>query len=198
MRGNLFGILFRVFVFFFVVLGGATLVFADTNGVWHHASDVRGGVLGGDESFPGFILNSTLSLKDSGKITDVPTPINGSDAVNKAYVDVQLGGGSCSKEVCTWARGRVCPPSWMKLDSGELLSDGFRLDPNFNSSDDDKMGSFCCRSFSSFPAGGEVCGLGKDICIVGNFYNSTSNSTHYNWYCSGVNGGNDTMCSKLK
>ncbi len=262
-RRNLFGIFISIFVIFFVFTGMEVPVFADTNSVWHHASDIRGGVLGSDEGFPNFILNSTLSLGDSGKITDVPTPINGSDAVNKDYVDaqvgrvcdegvctwtrsifcpsnwtkigsgeydiygfrldlnfnssnndkmgsfccrnfasfppnVQFGGSICSNEFCTWARGRVCPSNWMKLDSGELLSDGFRLDPNFNSSDDNKMGSFCCRISSSFPDDSEVCGSGKDICIVGNVYNSSSNSTHHIWYCSGVNGGNDTMCSKLK
>ena len=94
-RKNSFGILIGVFAFLFVVTGGGrgSLVFADTNGVWHHASDVRGGVLGSDEGFPTFILNSTLSLdanaffKNSGDVNTIIRIDSGSSSSFYSSID---------------------------------------------------------------------------------------------------------------
>ena len=64
-KKNSFEIFIGIFTLLFIVIGSAVLVFADTNGVWHYASDIRGGVLGSDEGFPSFTLNSTLNLGDN-------------------------------------------------------------------------------------------------------------------------------------
>ena len=92
-KKNSFGILIGVFAFLFVIIGGASFVFADTNGVWHHASDVRGGILGSDEGFPTFILNSTLSLdenaffKNSGDVNTIIRIDSGSSSSFYSSID---------------------------------------------------------------------------------------------------------------
>ena len=50
----------------FCLLSSLTLVFADTNGVWHNVADIGtlegGSVFGSDEGYPSYIFNSVVNF----------------------------------------------------------------------------------------------------------------------------------------
>jgi len=68
---NFFSNILILFILFF---GGA--IYADTNGIWSFASDVRGGTFGSDEGTPVFSFMNKLGIGTTTPTTDLD--VNGS------------------------------------------------------------------------------------------------------------------------
>ena len=47
------------------------LVWADSNGVWHRAEDVRAGVFGGDEGAGTYIFNNNLIINQELRVKEI-------------------------------------------------------------------------------------------------------------------------------
>ncbi len=52
-------------IFLLLVLVFGSIAWADTNGVWTSAEDIRAGIFGGDEGGGDFVFNTTVHLNDS-------------------------------------------------------------------------------------------------------------------------------------
>jgi len=52
-----------------ILLGG--LIWADTNGVWHNAEDIKAGVFGDDEENGDFIFNNNLIINQNLKVNKI-------------------------------------------------------------------------------------------------------------------------------
>lgn len=50
----------KILFFTFLIIMTTSSIFADTNGVWHFAKDVRGGIFGNDEGTQFFTFNNSL------------------------------------------------------------------------------------------------------------------------------------------
>lgn len=60
-------------------------VFADTNGVWHDAADVRGTIFGSDEGYPNYVFSSVVNFTAS---TYMSTDFYiGGTAINSVFVN---------------------------------------------------------------------------------------------------------------
>ena len=47
------------------------LIWADSNGIWHRAEDVRAGVFGNDEGNGDFIFNNNLIITQNLKVKEI-------------------------------------------------------------------------------------------------------------------------------
>ena len=55
----------RKLLLVFCLIVSINLAFADTNGVWHNAQDIRGTYFGSDEGYPSYVFNSVVNFTAS-------------------------------------------------------------------------------------------------------------------------------------
>ncbi len=81
-----FNFITNLLLLFVIFFGG--FVWADTNGVWHNAEDVRGGIFGNDEqdvtASSGFIFRNQVILQNDFLLTST----NFNNCTGKLYTDV--------------------------------------------------------------------------------------------------------------
>ena len=125
---------FGVFIGAFLLLLGG-VVFADTNGIWHLAEDVRGGVFGADEGYPNYIfprnltVNRTLDVGGNFEVTG-DTEFGGTMEVsNNAYFGNRVGIGTTTPRAELEINGR-----WFVTSHGTTPSSGVGLIGSYNPS----------------------------------------------------------------
>ena len=69
--------------FFLILVFSSSLVFAESNGVWHDAADVRGGVFGSDEGTQEFYFLNRVGINTQTPAYDLS--INGESSIKKIY-----------------------------------------------------------------------------------------------------------------
>ena len=117
----------------FPSLAAGNVIYADATG-WQQAGP---GATSGVQAYLGFTpvnkagdsmdLNASLTFSGTGTVTGLPTPVNGSDAANKNYVDNAITGLSWKQAVAVLANTNINLASAPSAIDGITLAIGNRV-----------------------------------------------------------------------